>query len=111
MPVKRDPEFSYLEVCGVLVFVRENSRDSWPGTGKNVEILALYLGPFLQISLGSCATQTHPGKRGMLSTGTHRPMSLHLLFNDYASDNHAALNYSCAKGEPATGEGTHPRDS
>lgn len=105
MLVKKDPEFSYLTfVCWYLL---EKSQRFWPGTGKNAEFMALYLGLFLQISLESSATYIYPGRCGMVSTGKHIPLSLHLHFNEYTWDNHTTLNYSCSKGEQATAEGSH----
>lgn len=53
----------------------------------------------------------YPGRCGMLSTGKHMALSLHLHFKEYAWDNHTTLNYPCSKGEQATAEGSHSRDS
>lgn len=79
-----------LEVYGILVFVREDSEMLLStGTGKNAESPTSYLGPFLQISLGSSVTKTYPGKCQHI---WHKNAHAHLL--------RAALQWLCTRQPP-----------
>lgn len=64
MPLKRDLEFFHLlKVVTCWPSFEMTPRCSCPQALGRMQSLALHLGPLLQISQGSSATKTPPGKR------------------------------------------------